>query len=67
MTVRPVSLLGERRRARADALPWAQVLDNKPSALFWTTLAQAFETQAKESARCASMLHTLDDALEDCC
>ncbi|GAA5944607.1 hypothetical protein JCM3775_005849 [Rhodotorula graminis] len=34
------------------------VLDNKPSALFWTTLAQAFETQAKESARSSSFIQT---------
>ncbi|GAA5906439.1 hypothetical protein JCM8208_004660 [Rhodotorula glutinis] len=34
------------------------VLDNKPSALFWTTLAQAFETQAKDSARSSSFIQT---------
>ncbi|BGP41947.1 hypothetical protein JCM10449v2_005944 [Rhodotorula kratochvilovae] len=34
------------------------VLDNKPSALFWTTLARAFESQAKESARSSSFIQT---------
>lgn len=38
---------------RATLTLLAQVLDNKPSVLFWTSLAQAFETQAKEAARCA--------------
>ncbi|GAA6054047.1 hypothetical protein JCM3770_001338 [Rhodotorula araucariae] len=33
-------------------------LDNKPSALFWTTLAQAFESQARESARASSFIQT---------
>lgn len=31
--------------------PSAQVLDNKPSFLFWTTLAKTFESQSKEAAR----------------
>lgn len=32
----------------------SQALENKPSVLFWTSLAQAFETQAKESVRSSS-------------
>lgn len=27
-------------------------LDNKPSSLFWTTLGQTLEAQAKEAAKC---------------
>ena len=37
----------------ADSPP--QSLDEKPSFTFWTTLAQAFETQTKEAARCESV------------
>lgn len=29
----------------------SQVLDNKPTFTFWTTLSQSFESQAKEAAR----------------
>ncbi|GAA5906661.1 hypothetical protein JCM5296_006448 [Sporobolomyces johnsonii] len=35
------------------------VLDNKPSVLFWTTLAQAFETQAKEAARSSAFIQSM--------
>jgi hypothetical protein len=42
------------RKAHADALLrvriW-QVLDNKPSFTFWTTLAKTFENQSKEASR----------------
>ncbi|GAA5902669.1 uncharacterized protein JCM6883_007203 [Sporobolomyces salmoneus] len=34
-------------------------LENKPSVLFWTSLAQAFETQAKESVRTSTFVQTL--------
>ncbi|GAA5826357.1 hypothetical protein JCM5353_004728 [Sporobolomyces roseus] len=34
------------------------VLDNKPSVLFWTSLAQAFETQAKEAVRSSTFIQT---------
>ncbi|GAA6016444.1 hypothetical protein JCM11491_002415 [Sporobolomyces phaffii] len=36
-----------------------KVLDNKPSVLFWTTLAQAFETQAKEAVRTSTFVQNL--------
>ena len=32
-----------------------QSLDERPSFTFWTTLAQAFESQTKEAARCGSI------------
>ncbi|GAA5937757.1 uncharacterized protein JCM15063_002108 [Sporobolomyces koalae] len=35
------------------------VLENKPSVLFWTSLAQAFETQAKEAVRSSTFVQTL--------
>ena len=35
-------------------------MDNKPSVLFWTSLAQAFETQAKEAVRCEADLNFLN-------
>ncbi|BGP18331.1 hypothetical protein JCM10213_008504 [Rhodosporidiobolus nylandii] len=35
------------------------VLDNKPSVLFWTALAQAFETQAKDAVRTSTFIQTI--------
>jgi hypothetical protein len=35
-----------------------KTLDEKPSFTFWTTLAKAFETQAKEAAKGKFMLQT---------
>ncbi|GAA6033903.1 hypothetical protein JCM8097_000395 [Rhodosporidiobolus ruineniae] len=35
------------------------VLDNKPSVLFWTALAQAFETQAKDAVRNSTFIQTI--------
>ncbi|GAA5903350.1 hypothetical protein JCM6882_008146 [Rhodosporidiobolus microsporus] len=34
-------------------------LDNKPSVLFWTALAQSFETQAKEATRNSTFMQTI--------
>ncbi|GAA5999182.1 uncharacterized protein JCM10292_001650 [Rhodotorula paludigena] len=56
-TLEKVLKLKKDQATQASFLDEAMtVLDNRPSALFWTTLAHAFETQAKDSARSSTFL-----------
>ncbi|GEM10348.1 componentof oligomeric golgi complex 5 [Rhodotorula toruloides] len=58
-TLEKVLKLKKDQTTQASFLDEAMaVLDNKPSVLFWTSLAQAFETQAKEAARSSSFVQT---------
>ncbi|GAA5886213.1 hypothetical protein JCM16303_004462 [Sporobolomyces ruberrimus] len=59
-TLEKVLRLKRDQNTQASFLDEAMtVLDNKPSVLFWTSLAQAFETQAKEAVRTSTFVQTL--------
>ncbi|BGP09947.1 hypothetical protein JCM10049v2_005825 [Rhodotorula toruloides] len=58
-TLEKVLKLKKDQTTQASFLDEAMaVLDNKPSVLFWTSLAQAFETQAKEAVRSSNFVQT---------